>query len=76
MALSNLSEKGYYEWFVNSVPKLTRYNLNMKITFYIHGITKSLNKELSEVTVRELLFYLKKLWEKIKNELQFYKYEF
>jgi hypothetical protein len=74
IACSSLRNKGYIEWVVNSIPKLTKENLNMKITFNISS--KCLNKELSEVTVRELLTYLQRLWETIQLKLRFYEYEF
>jgi hypothetical protein len=72
----DLRNKRYAEWLVNANPTLKKENLNMKMTFRTHYISESLNKKLGEVTVQELLYYLKELWEKIQHKLRFYEYEF
>jgi hypothetical protein len=72
----DLRNKRYVEWVVNATPTLKKDNLNMKITFLITYISESLNKEPREVTVQELLYYLKELWGKVKHKLRFYEYEF
>ena len=74
LAGESISKKGHIDWVVNSLPKLTKGNLNMKITFHLPYTP--LNKKLDEILVQELLYHLRNTWRDICEQLRYYEYSF